>query len=261
MANSSALFRLIAEENLQQYNQNIEYNKKYIEQTINPYHICIIGADHPCAYALFPDLLSSKIFPNRDLCIRLTTNDSLKIPSLRAIAMEIEDLACKQFHKIEITLENEKKSYENIDFILILDDYFSDEKENYFDSLIIEKTKLKKIYDEANLFDDERPIFVPEKITYDLKQAFNYYQTLANHIQLTIKPTCQILLACNNSIMIATQAFIQTIKTISTNNILGLSRILENQAKARIGKKLHLDIKSKICFLFLKILFDLIRYY
>jgi len=261
MTNSSALFRLIAEENIQQYNQDIEFNKKYIEQTINPYHICIIGAHHPCAYALFPDLLSSKIFPNRDLCIRLTTNDSSKIPSLEAVAMEIEDLACKQFHKIEITLENEKKSYENIDFILILDDYFFDAKEKYFDSLIAEKTRLKKKYDEANLFDDERPVFVPEKMTYDLKQGFNYYQTLANQIQLTIKPTCQILLACTNSIMIATQAFIQTIKNIPPNNILGLSRILENQAKARIGKKLQLDIKSKILYCLRFFVFFFYSYY
>jgi hypothetical protein len=256
MTNSSALFRLIAEENAQQYTQDIEVKKKYIEETINPYHICIIGAHHPCAYALFPDLLSSKIFPNRDICLRLITNDSSKLSSLQAIAMEIEDLACKQFYTIDIGLENEKKSYENIDFILILDDYFFDQKEKYFDSLLIEKNKLKKTYDEANLFDDERPPFIPEKMKYDLKQAFNYYQTLAKQIQLTIKPTCQILLACTNSIMIATQAFIQTIRNIPTNNILGLSRIVENQAKGRIGKKLHVDLKSKN-FIFIKISFFL----
>ncbi|CAF1498025.1 unnamed protein product [Rotaria sordida] len=44
--------------------------------------------------------------------------------------------------------------------------------------------------------------------------------------------------------MIATQAFIKTIKSIPTNNILGLARTIENQAKARIGKKLNADIKK-----------------
>lgn len=246
MTNSSALFRLIAEENIHQYTQDIESKKRYIEETINPYHICIVGVHHPCAYALFPELLSSKIFPNRDLCLRLTTNDPSKLSSLQAIAMEIEDLACKQFHSIDIGLENDPKSYENIDFILILDDYFFDEKEKYFDALINEKNQLKKTYDEANLFDDERPPFIPEKMKFDYTKAFHYYQTLANQIQSNIKPTCQILLACANSIMIATQAFIQTITNLPKNNILGLSRIIENQAKARIGKKLHVDIKSKL---------------
>jgi len=169
MTNSSSLFRLIAEENAQQYIQDIQINKTYIEQTINPYYICIIGADHPCFYELFPDLISSKIFPNRDLCLQLIINDSSKLSSLQAIAMEIEDLACKQFHNIEIVLENKKTSYNNIDFILILDDYFFNEKQKYFDSLIIEKNRLKKFYDQANLFDDERPVFSPEKMKYDLK--------------------------------------------------------------------------------------------
>jgi hypothetical protein len=248
MSNSSSLFRLIAEENAQQYTQDIESHKEFIQQAINPYYISIIGAHHPCAYALFPDLLSSRLFPNRDICLRLTTNDSSKLPSLQALAMEIEDLACKQFHQIEIVLENDKKSYEDIDFILILDDYFLEEKEKYFDSLITEKGQLNKTYDESNLFDDERPPFEPEKMKYDLKQAFNYYTSLANQIQLTIEPTCQILLACSNSIMIATQAFLRTIKNIPTNNILGLSRTVENQAKARIGKKLNADIKSKMSY-------------
>jgi hypothetical protein len=192
--------------------------------------------------------MSSKIFPNRDICLRLTTNDSAQLSTLQALAMEIEDLACQQFHQIEICLENEKKSYENMDLIIILDDYFFHEKEKYFDSIITEKARLKKIYDEANLFDDERPTFVPEKMKYDFKQAFHYYQSLAKQIQPSIKPTCQILLACANSIMIATQAFIQTITNIPTNHILGLARGIENQAKARIGKKLHVDIKSKILF-------------
>jgi hypothetical protein len=245
MTNSSALFRLIAEENAQQYTEDIQSHKEYIQQTVNPYHICIIGAHHPCAYALFPDLLSSKIFPNRDICLQLITNDSSKLSSLQGIAMEIEDLGCKQFHTIEVLLQNEEKSYENIDFILILDDYFFEEKEKYFDSLVAEKARLKKIHDEANLFDDERPPFVPEQIKYDLQKAFQYYKSLANQIQSTLKPTCQILLACSNSTMIATQAFIQTIKDIPTNNILGLSRTIENQTKARIGKKLNIDLKSK----------------
>lgn len=263
MTNSSALFRLVAEENVQQYTENLESHKRYIEETINPYHICIIGADHPSAYALFPDLVSSKIFPNRDLCLRLTTNDSSKLPSLQALAMEIEDLACQQFHSIEVGLENDQKSYENIDFILILDDYFFHEKEKYFDSLIAEQSKLKKIHDEANLFDDERPAFVPEKMKYDFQQAFQYYQTLANQIQSSIKPTCQILLACSNSIMIATQAFIQTIEKLPTNQILGLSRTVENQAKARIGKKLEMDIKRKFFLLIKEIFlsFVILRYY
>lgn len=247
MTNSSALFRLIAEENIQQHTQDIQTKKKFLEETLNPYNICIIGADHPCVYGLFPELLSTKIFPNRDLCFRLITNDSSKLSSIQAIAMEIEDLACKQFYQIEVGLENEKQSYENIDLIIILDDFFYNEKEKYFDSLINEKNQLKKTYDEANLFDDERPAFVPEKMKYNLKQAFNYYQTLAKQIQPTIKSTCQILLACANSIMIATQAFSQIITNIPANNILGLSRIIENQAKARIGIKLHVDIKSKLC--------------
>ncbi|CAF4456795.1 unnamed protein product, partial [Rotaria magnacalcarata] len=75
MTNSSALFRLIAEENIQQYTQDIALKKQFIEQTLNPYHVCIVGAHHPCAYELFPELLSSKLFPNRDIFLRLTTND------------------------------------------------------------------------------------------------------------------------------------------------------------------------------------------
>ena len=257
MTNTSALFRSIAEENAQQYTEDMESNKRYIEQTVNPYHICIIGADHPCAYALFPDLLSSKLFPNRDICLRLTTNDSSKLSSLQAIAMEIEDLACKQFRTIEISLQTDDKfSYENTDFILILDDYFNEEKEKYFASLFAEKTRLNKTYDEENLFPDERPPFKFEPMKYNLKQAFHYYKALANQIQLNIKPTCRILLACSNAITIATQAFIKTIKNIPTNNILGLARMVENQAKARIGKKLYVDIKSKVLFYYFQIIIE-----
>lgn len=249
MTNSSALFRLISDENVQQYTQEIKTRKEYIEKTLKPYYICIIGADHPYAYELFPYLLSPQLFPNRDLCLRLVTNNSSKLSSLQAMAMEIEDLACQQFHKIDVLLQNDDNNYENIDFILVLDDYFFEEKQKYFDSLVTEKARLKKTYDEANLFDDERPPFEPEKMKYNLKEAFNYYKTLANQIQSSNKSTCQILLACSNSTMVATQAFIQTIKSIPTNNIIGLARNIENQAKARLGKKLHVDIKSNV-FLF-----------
>ncbi|CAF3656228.1 unnamed protein product [Rotaria sp. Silwood1] len=244
MTNSSALFRLIAEENFQQYTNDIQLKNQYIEQTINPYYVCIIGAHHPCAYELFPTLFSTNLFPNRDICLRLTTNNISNLSYLQAMSMEIEDLACKQFHNIEISLQNNEKFYENIDFILIIDDYFFEEKQKYFDLLVNEKLKLNKLYDEANLFDDERPPFIPEKIKYDYKKAFNYYKILANQIQTNIKSTCQILIACSNSTMIATQAFIKTIKNIPTNNILGLSRTIENQAKARIGKKLNVDLKN-----------------
>ena len=245
MTNSSALFRLIAEENLQHYTEDLDVKKNFLEETIHPYSICIIGADHPCAYGLFPELLSSKIIPNREICLRLVTSDQSKTSLLQALAMEIEDLACKQFYQIEICLENEKKSYENIDLILILDDYFFNEKEKYFDSLLAEKNRLNKTYDEANLFDDERPVFVGEKMKYNLKEAFNYYQTMAQQIEPTIQPNCRVLLACYNSIMIATQAFLRNITKIPTNHILGLSRMIENQAKARIGKKLQIDLRSK----------------
>ncbi|CAF1572469.1 unnamed protein product [Rotaria sp. Silwood1] len=244
MTNSSALFRLIAEENFQQYTNDIQLKNQYIEQTINPYYVCIIGAHHPCAYELFPTLFSTNLFPNRDICLRLTTNNISNLSYLQAMSMEIEDLACKQFHNIEISLQDNEKFYENIDFILIIDDYFFEEKQKYFDLLVNEKLKLNKLYDEANLFDDERPPFIPEKIKYDYKKAFNYYKILANQIQTNIKSTCQILIACSNSTMIATQAFIKTIKNIPTNNILGLSRTIENQAKARIGKKLNVDLKN-----------------
>ena len=245
MSNSSALFRLIAEENAQQYTHDIDSHKQYIKETIKPYYVCIVGADHPCAYALFPELVSTKIFPNRDLCLRLIANNPEKLSSVQALAMEVEDLACKQFHQIEAVSGNEQNSYEMMDFILVLDDYFLQQKEKYFDSLIAEKLKLKKQYDEANLFDDERPVFIPEKFKYDLPQAFHHYQTLANQIQSTIKPSCEILLACSNATMIATQAFIQTIKKIPANHIIGLARNVENQAKARIGKKLQVDLRSK----------------
>lgn len=245
MNNSSALFRSIAEENTQQYTQDIASHQRFIDETIKPYYICIIGADHPCAYALFPELISSKTFPNRDLCLRLITHQPEKFSSVQALAMEIEDLACGQFHQIEVVQGDAQSSYEKMDFILVLDDYFFHEKEKYFDSLIAEKATLKKQYDEANLFDDERPAFIPEKFKYDLPQAFHHYQKLAKQIQSTIKPTCEILLACTNSVMIATQAFLQTIDKISANQIVGLARMVENQAKARIGKKLQIDLRSK----------------
>ncbi|CAF1484612.1 unnamed protein product, partial [Adineta ricciae] len=247
MANTSALFRSIAEENSQQYTADLEFNQQYIEKTVNPYHICIIGADHPCAYALFPDLLSSKLFPNRDICLQLVTHDPTKLTALQAIAMEIEDLACKQFRSIEVCLQDQKEtSFKNMDFILILDDYFNEEKEKNFHDGITEKKRLNQGYDEQNLFADERPPYKPEKMTYDLKSAYQYYKTLANHMQTSLKANCRILIACSNSVMIATQAFTRTIKTIPSHHILGLARTVENQAKARIGKKLCLDIKNVV---------------
>lgn len=246
MSNSSKLFRSIAEENAQQYQHELDTKKKYVEDTVHPYYVDIIGADHPCAYALFPDLLSPKLFPNRDLCLRLTTHDPSKLGALRAIAMEIEDLACQQFHQIEVSLENDVKSYKKTDLLLVLDDFFLQEKQNYFDSLVAEKIRLKQTYDDANLFDDERPPFEPKKMTYDLKQAYDRYRALAARIQPTMKSTCRILLACSNATMVATQAFIQTMKSVPIQQIIGLSRPIENQAKARIGKKLNTDIKSSV---------------
>ncbi|CAM4807099.1 unnamed protein product [Rotaria magnacalcarata] len=246
MTNSSALFRLIAKENIQQYTQDIALKKQFIEQTLNPYHVCIVGAHHPCAYELFPELLSSKLFPNRDIFLRLTTNDPSKLSSLEAMAMEIEDLACKQFHSVETLLQNNDITFENTDLIIVIDDYFFEEKQKYFDSLVAEKTRLNKTYDEANLFEDERPPFEPERMKYDMKSAYQYYKTLASQVQSNIKSTCHILIACSNSTMIATQAFIKTMNSIPTNNIIGLARTVENQAKARIGKKLNVDIRNVI---------------
>ena len=217
------------------------FRRKPSSPTISASSVRIIHVPTP----LFPELLSSKIFPDRDLCLRLTTNDPSKLPSIQAIAMEIEDVACKQFHQIEVGLENDRKSYEKMDFILVVDDFFSDEREKYFDGLIAAKARLKQTHDEANLFDDERPPFVPEKMKFDEQKAFHYYQTLAQQIQSSVKPTCRILLACANSIMIAAHAFIHTIRNVPATNIIGLSRMIENQAKARIGKRLRVDIKSK----------------
>lgn len=247
MKNSSSLFRSIADENVLQYQEDLQAKKNFINENIHPYHIAIVGADHPSLYALFPDLLSSKLFPNKNLCIRLITDDRSNLGSLKAIAMEIEDLASEQFHQIDVGLENDEKySYDNIDLLLVIDDFFRLERENHFHALVMEKARLKQNYDDANLFEDERPPFEPTRKTYDYKLAFARYKSLAERVQRTMKPSCRILLACSTSTMIATRAFTQTMNDVSSNQILGLARTIENLAKARVGKRLQVDIQSKI---------------
>ena len=237
MSSSSALFRSIANENAQQYKDDLALNQEYIKQTIHPYHVGILGAENPCVYALFPELLSPSLFPNRNIHVRLITDDRASLTSLQAVAMEIEDLACEQFHQVRTVLGDDPHAYEDLDLLIVLDDFFAAEKRNHFDALIADKARLKKSHDDADLFDDERPAFEPERLKLNLKPAFEHYHMLARRIH----SSCRILLACSSSTMVATRAFIQT---LPHHQILGLARTLENQVKARIAKKLNTDLKS-----------------
>ncbi|CAF1555485.1 unnamed protein product [Didymodactylos carnosus] len=267
MSDSSSLFKRIADENYERYKYDLE-EKELIEQNLSPYNLCISGADHPSVYYLFPDILSSKVFTNKDLFIRLTTNDSKKQCLLEGLAMEVQDLACDQFSVIQVYSSDQQKSlttkqqfnsierttsadgtdnaFSGADFVLLMDDYFYDQKQAHYNTLVKETLQLKKKFDDEGLFEDERQQFQPYDMKKDWNSAYDYYVRLAEKLDAVVKPTCKILIGCQESIMIATQAFINTVQNVQKKNVVGLARAIENQAKARVGKRLNVDISSII---------------
>lgn len=244
MSDTSDLFSSISEENDGQFRIDGETKRKYLEENVRPFHLAIVGAENPSVYGVFPDLVSSKIFSGRNVFLRLITNDRSNLNNLKAIGMEIEDLASSQFQQIEVLLENdERNSYEKFDLVLIVEDFFQQQRQNYFHSLMMKKTRLKQEQDDGNLFEDERTPFEPEKFQFEVRDAFSRYKNLATNIRTSLKKNATILVAAATATMIATKAFVEVFQN-TENLVLGLARNIENKAKARIAKKLQVDIQS-----------------
>lgn len=183
--------------------QMLDQEKIDAEKNINPMRITIVSAASRAHYILFKSLLNGEIFGfEQDIC--LTLYDSIENQDiLSGLTMEVIDCASPLLRTVNHTSDI-NDAFNNTDLVLILDAECSTE-------------------------DDE--VLVRSAILY--KQ---YAEMIEAHAKTSVR-----ILVCGKTSNLFASVMLTFLPKIEKQNILALSRLQENQAKAVLARKLKVN--------------------
>lgn len=167
--------------------------------------VCITNACNPVCFSLVDALLSGEIFGNEKISLCLLDNDPERIDDLQDIADNIQDMAYGLLYLSVLATSDCEKAFEGTRIVIFLDDIEQKEDE-----------KLQR-WTERNAL------------------HFGFYgKTL-----LKVAKNDTLLLVAGNSYICLNMSILNDmIPHIPSRNIIGISRAVENQAKAVLAEKL-----------------------
>ncbi|KAL8616452.1 hypothetical protein ACOMHN_041055 [Nucella lapillus] len=174
----------------------------------NPLHVCITAADSPMCYSIIASIASGEVFgPNTEVNLRLFDNPSADFSRIKGVTMETQDLCEGLVRGIEVS-NSTVSAFKDCSVIILLDELLQGELES----------KEKWIQRNSNLF--------------------SAYGGVINQVA---KRNVRVLVAGNGPINFNTMTLINNAPKIPHQNIIGLSRGVENRAKAVIGERLNVN--------------------
>ncbi|CAG5119005.1 unnamed protein product [Candidula unifasciata] len=174
----------------------------------HPINVCLTNAVSPICYHLLNSLTSGQIFgKNIEVFIRLLVSSPKDIDKVKGYVMEAEDLAHGLLAGISICT-SPHEAFEDCTAVILLDSINKLTSESHKDWL--------------------------ERIT----AFFGRYALIINHKALK---NCKILLCGSGPLNIIAIEMAKNAPGISQRNIMGLTTIIENQAKSVVGERLGVN--------------------
>ncbi|XP_076455865.1 putative malate dehydrogenase 1B [Babylonia areolata] len=173
-----------------------------------PLHVCITAADSPACYSIMTTIASGEVFgPNTEINIRLLDNTDKDSSLARGLAMETQDLCEGLVRGVEV-MDDTAKAFRDCSAIIILDELLRTDEESHADWI------------------------------HRNCDAFTAY---GQHINDGAMKNVRVLVAGNGPVNFNTMILIHSAPKIPRQNIVGLSRGVENRAKSVIGQRLNVN--------------------
>lgn len=202
---------LISKEN-KQYKIDVDKEEAEFRSRSKPLHVCITCATSPVCYSMINAIGKGDVFGNTtEVALHLVdTND--KLEELEGLKMESEDLAHGLLRDISIT-SDVKKAFRNCSAIVLLDD-------------LIQKP------------DEDKASWI--------KRNTSHFVAYAKVINEVAQKNVKVLLTGNGPINMNTYMMIQNAPNIPRQNFVGLSRRVENNAKAVVAERLKVNTNGVV---------------
>ncbi|XP_004458219.2 putative malate dehydrogenase 1B isoform X2 [Dasypus novemcinctus] len=155
---TSELMLIIAQENLETHIEK-ELEEEALKDLINPLQVWITSASAPACYHLIPILTSGEVFGMETEISIILFDDKQKETNLKALMMEIQDLASPVVRSVSICTKVEE-AFRQAHVIIVLDDSISKDM-NTLEDCLRSKVPLCRLYGyliEKNAYESVRVI-------------------------------------------------------------------------------------------------------
>ena len=198
--------RKIGDEN-KQTKIEIDEEEREFKSRSKPIHVCITNAGSPVCYNMIQPIASGEVFgPGTEISLRLYDSEE-NLSQLEGVEMEAFDLACPLLRNITVTA-NIHQAFSDCSAVVLLDELNKGEEESKEDWL-------KRNND----------LFV------------DYAKVLGDVAKRDVK----VLVAGNGPINFNVCMMLKHVQNIPRQNIVGLSRMVENQAKGILAERLKVN--------------------
>lgn len=198
--------RKMAEEN-KAYKIEEDKEEEAIKALSHPLNVCITNASNQVCYNLINAMAMGDIFGETTEISLHLLDDKANMESLEGLRMEAMDLAHGLLREIIVT-SDVSKAFQGCDAIIVMDDLVQKEKES-------------------------RDDFVKRSVEHHVKYA--------KVINEKAKKEVKVLLTGTGPTNLNIYMMIQNAPNIPKQNMVGLSRTLENNAKSVVGEKLNVN--------------------
>ncbi|XP_062610407.1 putative malate dehydrogenase 1B [Saccostrea cucullata] len=196
----------ISEEN-KAYKIEEDKEEEAFKALSHPLHVCITNASNPVCYNLVDAMARGDVFGDSTEISLHLLDDKSNMESLEGLKMEAMDLAHGLLREIIVTSEV-SKAFKGCDAIVVMNDLIQSEKES-------------------------RDDFVKRSVEYHVKYA--------KAINDNAKKEVKVLVTGNGPTNLNVYMMIENAPNIPKQNIVGLSRRLENNAKSVVAEKLSIN--------------------
>ncbi|RUS77226.1 hypothetical protein EGW08_015018, partial [Elysia chlorotica] len=199
--------RTVSEENKVTKNELDEEESEF-KALSQPVHLCITNAAHPACYHMVSTLSSGRVLGrNTELTIRFLASKEEQLNQVQGVAMEAEDLAHGLLRGVKVYIDPEE-AFEGCSYIIMMDELMQEEAELKVDWL---------------------------------KRNHNFFSDYAVAINKKALSSCKVMLVGNGPLNFNAMAVQKSAPNLARQNIVVVSSVVENHAKAVIGERLSVN--------------------
>ena len=184
----------------------VEEEEKQLKAQSNPLHVCITNASNPICYRLITRIANGEVF-GLDSEIALHLLDEHEHDLLEGLEMEAYDLAEGLLRQVHVT-SDPQEAFVNCSVVIVLDSFDKEEGESKEDWL---------------------------------ERNARHFSNYAKIISDTASRNCKVLVAGRGPINFNAYIMIKNAPNVPRQNIVALSRFVENRAKSVMGEKLKVN--------------------
>ncbi|XP_023126318.2 putative malate dehydrogenase 1B isoform X2 [Amphiprion ocellaris] len=180
--------------------------EQHLASLIQPLHIWISGALSPTCHILIPNLLSAEVFPQVSVISLHLLELQGNVEELQGLRMEIEDLAPSLLHQVTVHTDLDE-AFQEADVILLLDDCWTDEREDDGD-----EEKKRKVMERYGV----------------------YGQLIDTRANKKVK----VIVSGGSFVNLRCSLLVDGARSVDSQQFVATATQLENKARAIIAKKL-----------------------